>query len=48
MELRDQQALLLHREAGPSFHIRFGKFSEGGKLPLLRSYLFFPEGGERD
>ena len=48
VELRDQRVLLLHREAGPSFHSRLGKFSKGGKLPPLGSYLFFPEGRGRD
>lgn len=39
MELRNQQVLVVHREAGTSFHIRFGKASKGGKLPTSGSYL---------
>lgn len=48
MELRNQQVLVVCREAGTSFRIRFGKASKGGTLPTSGSYLVFPEGGERD
>ena len=48
MELRNQQVLVVYREAGTSFRIRFGKASKGGTLPTSGSYLVFPEGGERD
>ena len=47
-ELRNQQVLAVYQEAGTPFHIRFGKASEGGKLPTSGGYLVFPEGGERD
>ena len=47
-ELRNQQVLVVYQEAGTPFHIRFGKASEGGKLPTSGGYLVFPEGGERD